>query len=162
LIHEGGALIADFGNCRFISDSDSWTPESGTVHYAAPETFRESDGRTTKIDVFSFGSILYEMIVGSPVFSPSEGAFAVIRRLRDGDLPQVPAKCGSLMQELIPRCWSKTPSDRPSFNRIFAIFESREFQLLPGADALAIADRAGEILNWERLDSTYSVPARRG
>jgi serine/threonine protein kinase len=63
----GHALIGDFGTSRLEVDDATLTTEAGTVHYAAPEMFNEGE-LTYKADVFSFGLVLYEILVGSAVF----------------------------------------------------------------------------------------------
>jgi serine/threonine protein kinase len=75
-------LIADFGSARFSSDDATPTAETGTICYAAPEQYLENAAPATKSDVFSFGLILYEILVGWPVFSSTDSPFDVIQRLR--------------------------------------------------------------------------------
>jgi serine/threonine protein kinase len=93
------------------------TGDTGTVHYAAPEMFREGV-YTSKIDVFSFGLICYEILVGSGVFPESMAIFPIMRQLMKGDMPPIPERCGKFMQRLISRCWSLDPESRPSFAEI--------------------------------------------
>jgi serine/threonine protein kinase len=95
--------ICDFGSSRFPSDDAAPTPDSGAVYYAAPEQYVDGAALTEKIDVFSFGLIGYERIIGSPVFSSSDSPCIVIRRLRAQDLPKPPGSCGYLLQSLICR-----------------------------------------------------------
>jgi serine/threonine protein kinase len=143
-------MISDFGACHLECDDETAASESGTVYYSAPELLNEGVVATRKSDVFSFGLIVYELVVGSPVFPLSDGAFAAIRRLRQRDLPLIPANCGSLMQDLIPRCWSANPDDRPTFSEILALFQHHQFGLLPNADMTGIRDFCEAILEWER------------
>jgi serine/threonine protein kinase len=71
MINEHGqALIGDFGACRPKNEDCTPVPEAGTVHYAAPELYDDRIRPTPTVDVFSFGLILYEILVGVPVFSP--------------------------------------------------------------------------------------------
>jgi serine/threonine protein kinase len=147
---EGYPMIGDFGACHLECDDETTASESGTFFYAAPELLNEGVIATRKSDVFSLGLILYEVIVGSPVFREREGALAAVKRLRQGDLPPIPPQCGSLMQSLIPQCWSANPNDRPSFTEILALFQRHDFHLLPNADANRIRDFCTAILEWER------------
>jgi serine/threonine protein kinase len=149
LNEKGHPLIADFGSCHFQSDDATPTPESGTVRYAAPEQYSEDGAPTPKIDVFSFGLVLYEMLVGSPVFSASEPPFFVIRRLRARDLPSVPQSCGFVMQDLIRRCWRQNPVDRPTFHQIFSEFQFHHYNILPNAAPDEIRDFCEAIVDWE-------------
>jgi hypothetical protein len=92
---------------------------------------------------------LYEILLGDPVFSPSESRFAVIRRIRDRDLPTLPDNHGPLMKALIANCWRQNPADRPSFGKIFEMFKAANFKIVPGAIQRRIRDFANGILAWE-------------
>jgi hypothetical protein len=142
-------LIGDFGSSLFQADDVTPTFDSGTIRYAAPEQYGE-DAPTPKSDVFSFGLVLYELLVGSPVFSPSERSFSVIRRLRKGELPVVPGDCGFFMQELIARCWAHDPDVRPSFHQILWEICCVNFAILPNAAPNEIQDFCDAIVDWER------------
>jgi serine/threonine protein kinase len=144
------ALIADFGTSRVENEAEP-AQQGGTVCYAAPELFDESVNCTRKVDVFSFGFILYEMLVGKPVFRVSENPLAVLTALRNGQMPPIPVSCGPIMQGLIGRCWSRNPEDRPTFQEIFAEFQSVDFAILPDADGAMIDNVVAEVLTWESL-----------
>jgi serine/threonine protein kinase len=146
---KGHPLIGDFGSSRLVSDT-SRSDEMATVHYAAPEMYHERAKRTTKCDVFSFGLVLYEILVKTPVFDPSERPLAVIRRLHARDFPDIPAETGYLMAELIRSCWAKDPEERPSFQEIFTRFESGRFEILPGADPIELCNFCIAINRWEQ------------
>jgi serine/threonine protein kinase len=150
LIDEHGRpLIGDFGASRLECDEATQTGKCGTLYYSAPELFEEGVTATAKSDVFSFGLVLYEMLVGSPVFSVSDSPFEVIERLQNGKLPVIPSKCGSLMQDLIPRCWSKDPNERPSFGDILALFQAHDFALFSSAKAATVRAYCADIREWE-------------
>jgi serine/threonine protein kinase len=144
----GYPLIGDFGSSRLVSD-DNRSEETATVHYAAPEMYREEARCTTKCDVFSFGLILYEILVRKPVFDPSERPFAVIRRLWAMDFPDIPAETGSVMTKLIRWCWETDPQARPSFQQIFKMFESERFEIVPGADPIELSNFCTTVNRWE-------------
>jgi serine/threonine-protein kinase len=147
---DGHSMIGDFGVSLLLSEDATPTSRCGTVAYSAPELCEEGVVATRKSDVFSFGLILYELVVGSPVFPAANGPYAVIRRLRARDLPKIPPKCGSLMQELIPRCWSMDPDHRPSFEDILELFREDAFSILPNADPTAIRSYCAAVEDWER------------
>jgi hypothetical protein len=144
----GYPLIGDFGASRYENDDATPTGEAGTLYYAAPEMFKE-EIPTTKVDVFSFGLILYEILVGSPVFPLSMAPFAIMRCILSSDMPEIPASCGEMMQELIKRCWSMNPAARPSFDEIFAESQANNFDIVPGANSNTVRDYARGILAWE-------------
>jgi serine/threonine protein kinase len=121
------ALIGDFGSSRFEADNATLTPEGGTVRYAAPEQFEANTACTPKVDVFSFGLILYELLVGEPVFPVSMSPFAVSRAHRDGTRPSIPDSVGAFMQQLIDRCWSTNPGKRSQIQEIVPEYRADTF-----------------------------------
>jgi serine/threonine protein kinase len=148
---KGHVWINGFSCCHFANDNDWTPPEVGPVHYSAPEMWDEDSIPVSTGDVFAFGSILYELLVGQPVFRPSELRLSVLRGLRSYVWPSIPTPCGTLMQELIPQCWKRNPDDRPSFEDITCLFESRGFALVPGCNPLKIREFCESVLKWESL-----------
>jgi hypothetical protein len=55
-----------------------------------------------------------------------------------------------VLETLIPRCCSLTPSVRPSFQEIFTAFRDSEFAILPGADSEHLAQSASKVLLGEK------------
>lgn len=75
-IVETGALnvkIADFGLSTFISSNprEKLFEKCGTPCYAAPELLKGT-GYTSKCDIFSLGSILFNLITGRYLFPGTE------------------------------------------------------------------------------------------
>jgi eukaryotic-like serine/threonine-protein kinase len=94
LLHDGHAVVADFGICRAITHSTDADPITlagmavGTPQYMSPEQAageRQIDGRS---DVYSLGCVLYEMLVGEPPFT-GRTAQAVIARRFAGVIPSI-------------------------------------------------------------------------
>ncbi|MGN6392057.1 MAG: serine/threonine-protein kinase, partial [Gemmatimonadales bacterium] len=72
LLHEGAAMVADFGIGKALSAEGSLTQTGmvvGTPTYMSPEQASgegDIDGRT---DLYSLGCVLYEMLTGEPPFT---------------------------------------------------------------------------------------------
>jgi serine/threonine protein kinase len=142
-------LIADFGTSWMINDNATPLGSGTTVYYAAPEMYQDDVKCTTKCDIFSFGLVLYEILTGRPVFHAPELAFPVIRRLRAGDLPELPEEHGPLMQKVVRKCWEMDPANRPSFQDILMWFEEQNFEILPTAHAIQIREFCTAVRAWE-------------
>jgi serine/threonine protein kinase len=151
---DGKPLISDFETSLPQEFEGMWTPEPGSIHYTAPEHYRDEIECTNKVDVFSFGLILYEILVGSAVFPASmnaspTGPLPVMRLLLKGEMPTIPDTCGSFMKNMISRCWSMNPANRPSFDDILNEFQAQNFQIIPDADPDALRTFVWGVIAWE-------------
>src|SRR5512143_744025 len=74
LLHDGSALVADFGIALAVSRSDGGTRMTetgmslGTPHYMSPEQAMGEREITAKSDVYALGCVVYEMLSGEPPF----------------------------------------------------------------------------------------------
>jgi serine/threonine protein kinase len=157
LTSAGEAVISDFGVSRFESNDYTWTPNDGaTLNYAAPELYIEGAVHTRQVDVFALGLVMYEIITERAVFPSSECAIPIMKRIRAGEMPAVPDECGSLMQELIPKCWAMNAEDRPTVDDIIRDFKAAKLRILPGADATRLRAYIAAIEEWEVRDAAQS------
>ncbi|KAK8692636.1 hypothetical protein V6N13_076092 [Hibiscus sabdariffa] len=120
--------IADFGIACEEAYCDLLVDDPGTYRWMAPEMIKKkSYGR--KVDVYSFGLILWEMVAGTIPYedmNPIQAAFAVVNKnLR----PVIPKDCPPAMQALIEQCWSLNPEKRPEFWQIVKVLEQFESSL---------------------------------
>ncbi|KAL8129705.1 hypothetical protein V2J09_018860 [Rumex salicifolius] len=120
--------IADFGIACEEVNCDPFADDPGTYRWMAPEMIKDKFyGR--KVDVYSFGLILWEMVSGSIPYEdmkPIQAAYAVVNKnLR----PQIPKDCHPGMQALIEQCWSTQPDKRPEFWQIVKVLEQFESSL---------------------------------
>lgn len=109
--------ICDFGLSRFRSDQ--LMSAVGTVHFAAPEVLR-NEHYTEKADVFSFGTVMWELYARKPVFK-GMAQIEVYSAVVAGKMPEVGCDCEPRFKNLIQRCWSTDPGGRPSFREIIDI-----------------------------------------
>ncbi|MGK2935089.1 MAG: protein kinase domain-containing protein [Gemmatimonadaceae bacterium] len=78
LLHNGRPVVADFGIALAVSAAAGGRMTEtglslGTPHYMSPEQATAEKEITARSDVYSLGSVLYEMLTGSP---PHTGASA--------------------------------------------------------------------------------------
>jgi serine/threonine protein kinase len=153
---KGHAMICDFGTSRWERSDCTPTQPAATIKYAAPELFDEKEICTAKADVFSFGSVLFEILTGSPVFAASEYRIPVMKRLFAGDLPTLPGEYGEMMQNLIARCWLKPAQDRPSFQAILNVLVGHPDQIVRGADPWRVTAFIEEVSAWESQTTPHT------
>ena len=142
LTSDGRVKILDFGLARIILPADeeaetaTLTPGGtavgavmGTVGYMSPE---QAAGRTvdSRSDLFSLGTVLYEMLAGRRPFRGDSGAGTLAALLRDDPPPL--AGVDPKVAGLVEKCLQKDASDR--FQSAVELKAAIEASLAPGAD----------------------------
>ncbi|XP_057421455.1 uncharacterized protein LOC130715380 isoform X2 [Lotus japonicus] len=108
----------------------------GTLPWMAPELLNGSSSLVSeKVDVFSFGIVLWELLTGEEPYADLHYG-AIIGGIVSNTLrPLVPESCDSEWRSLMERCWSSEPSERPGFpeivNELRSMAAKRHNQQLP-------------------------------
>lgn len=91
----------------------------GTLPWMAPELLNGSSSLVSdKVDVFSFGIVLWELLTGDEPYADLHYG-AIIGGIVSNTLrPPVPESCDPEWRSMMERCWSAEPSERPSFTEI--------------------------------------------
>jgi serine/threonine-protein kinase len=143
---DGETLVADFGIGRTLGAAglEAAITETGiivgTPAYMSPEQAtgeRELDGRT---DVYSLGSVLYEMLVGEAPFTGAT-TLAVIAKRMSGELPSARRARPSVpdgVEQCVRKALALVPADRFTSAGEFAkALESARHTVLGGAGTSA-------------------------
>ena len=120
LSSEGRAKVVDFGIARENEKTflDTKHAGAGTVAYMAPELF-VADGIDDKVDVYSFGVILWEMLTGRVPWEHKPFPAQIVMSVAvEGARLQIPKGVPSSIRRLIRDCWRQDPRLRPSFKEI--------------------------------------------
>ncbi|CAH2059664.1 unnamed protein product [Thlaspi arvense] len=111
--------VGDFGLSRIKRNTLVSGGVRGTLPWMAPELLNGSSNRVSeKVDVFSFGIAMWEILTGKEPYADMHCG-AIIGGIVNNTLrPSVPEKCDNLWRELMEQCWSFDPAIRPSFTEI--------------------------------------------
>jgi serine/threonine protein kinase len=144
---KGRNRIADCGTSKFIECATRLSGNyQGTFQYQAPELYAE-DPYTLTIDIFSFALVLYEILVGRPVFSAKLSESHVMVKVCSDVRADLPGSMSDDVKSLITRCWSENRDKRPSFNNILAELKRIRFMILLGVNSVAVDSFLHEILH---------------
>lgn len=98
----------------------------------APELLNNEENYGQEVDVYSFAMLAYELVTGKAPFSElfaSKTADSFTKKVTEGYRPKFPEFVPKKMQDLITKCWSFKPSERPSFDEIYDEL-SKDFTLI--------------------------------
>jgi serine/threonine protein kinase/WD40 repeat protein len=111
----------------------------GTPMYMAPEQWR-NEGKTASIDVWAFGTILFEMLAGRRPFVEQNLLRLCVRVTSEESAPSLNAHAEASpdIAQLVARCLAKNPSQRPSSGECAHLL----FQLVHGLNARSEAEDA--------------------
>ena len=142
------AKIIDFGLVRIheiLSDKYSFVDESmtkgvGTISYMSPEMLNK-EKYDYKTDVYSFGVVLYFIFIGD---LPDQS----LKDKMVGNKITMPQPSDSISKsciEIISKCLSYSPSDRPSFDDILRMIRENSYSLASFVDSNIVSRRDKEL-----------------
>ena len=149
LLHDGHALVADFGIALAISSAGgSRMTETGmslgTPYYMSPEQAMGEREITARSDVYALGCVTYEMLTGEPPFT-GPSAQAIVARVVTEAPRRLTAQRHTIPESVeaaVLTSLEKLPADRFASAAEFATaLASRSFTL-PVPQAASPADRA--------------------
>ncbi|XP_066375742.1 uncharacterized protein [Miscanthus floridulus] len=91
----------------------------GTLPWMAPELLNGSSSLVSeKVDVFSFGIVMWELLTGEEPYAELHYGTIIGGIVNNTLRPPVPESCDPQWRSLMEQCWSAEPSERPSFTEV--------------------------------------------
>jgi len=138
LLHDGSALVADFGIALAASKAGTRMTETGmslgTPHYMSPEQAMGEREITARSDVYALGCVLYEMLTGEPPFTGPTAQAVVAKVITERPADLIPRRetVPPQVEAAVLTALAKLPADRFSTVAEFAA------ALLPGARTVPV------------------------
>ncbi|PTB69179.1 protein kinase, partial [Trichoderma citrinoviride] len=118
---DGTCKISDFGISKKtdnIYGNDKSNNMQGSVFWMAPEVIRsQNEGYSAKVDIWSLGCVVLEMLAGRRPWSKEE-AVGAIYKIANGEAPPIPEdvqeSIGHLAVAFMMDCFQVNPVDRPT------------------------------------------------
>ncbi|GAB4853590.1 hypothetical protein Ancab_017781 [Ancistrocladus abbreviatus] len=91
----------------------------GTLPWMAPELLSGKNNMVTeKIDVYSFGIVMWELLTGDEPYADMHCASIIGGIVNNTLRPQIPTWCDPEWKSLMESCWASDTAERPSFSEI--------------------------------------------
>ncbi|KAF8397029.1 hypothetical protein HHK36_018667 [Tetracentron sinense] len=139
--------LADFGLAREESVTEMMTAETGTYRWMAPElystvTLRQGEKKhySNKVDVYSFGIVLWELLTNRMPFEGMSNLQAAYAAAFKQERPSLPEDIPHNLALVIQSCWIEDPNFRPSFSQIIRMLNEVLLTLLPPSPPLPESD----------------------
>jgi len=118
LLHDGRALVADFGIALAASSAGSRMTETGmslgTPHYMSPEQAMGERTLDARTDLYALGCVLYEMLTGDPPFTGSTAQAIVAKVMTEKPVPPSRGRdtVPEAVEDAVLTTLAKLPADR--------------------------------------------------
>ncbi|GFR44342.1 hypothetical protein Agub_g5559, partial [Astrephomene gubernaculifera] len=109
---------------------------TGSYMYMAPEVYRQEQ-YNEKVDVFSFGVILFELlsryqtVCAISLAGTQEEIESYAARVAQGYRPPLPQRWPEPVKQLLAGCWHQDPAQRPSMGEVKAELQRQQREGVP-------------------------------
>ncbi|MGE5091568.1 MAG: protein kinase domain-containing protein [Bacillota bacterium] len=143
LLHDGSALVADFGIALAAGSADDRLTASGislgTPYYMSPEQALGQSNLDARCDVYALGATLYEMLTGTPPFTGATAQAVVAKVITETPAPPARRRSGvpAAVSDAVLTALRKDPDTRfPTAAAFQAALEGRGLTPRPRRQAI--------------------------
>jgi eukaryotic-like serine/threonine-protein kinase len=118
LLHDGRALVADFGIALAATSAGHRMTETGmslgTPHYMSPEQAMGDRELTPRSDIYALGAMTYEMLLGEPPFTGPTAQSIVAKVMTEKPAALIPRRdrVPPHVEDAVLTALEKLPADR--------------------------------------------------
>ena len=159
--HNNYIKVGDFGVSKILKKGKLASTVIGTPVYMSPEIIN-SNLYDHKIDIWSLGCVLYEMIMLKPPFN-SKSIYHLMKNINSVSYPKIINKCNysSSLLDLVSKLLKLNPKERLSVKNILALNSiSSRIHLAPAYNRNShyhdIPVIPNYINNWHRIVELYN------
>ncbi|HXY31999.1 MAG TPA: serine/threonine-protein kinase, partial [Gemmatimonadaceae bacterium] len=125
LVSHGDAMVTDFGVAKALAASTTKADGAagltslgvalGTPAYMAPEQAAADPSSDSRVDIYSFGAMAYEVLSGQAPFSGRSSSAMLAAQISETPEPLAKRRPSvpPALAALVMRCLEKRPADRP-------------------------------------------------
>ncbi|RHN40695.1 putative protein kinase TKL-Pl-6 family [Medicago truncatula] len=111
--------VGDFGLSKIKRNTLVTGGVRGTLPWMAPELLNGNSNKVSeKVDVFSFGIVLWEILTGEEPYANMHYGGIIGGIVNNTLRPAIPSYCDLEWKTLMEECWAPNPVARPSFTQI--------------------------------------------
>ncbi|UZO15286.1 uncharacterized protein OCT59_006715 [Rhizophagus irregularis] len=139
------AKICDLGTSKSATENDDNNDNEedniyGIIPYVAPEVL-QGKKYTKASDIYSFGMIMWELMIGRRPFWDKKHNTELIIEICDGLRPPIITNAPKGYIDLMKECWYSDPEKRPTADEV-----SKKIQEIWGIDIVGFSESKTEII----------------
>lgn len=120
ITEEGGVQVCDFGVAGIVENKiDKRSTVIGTPHWMAPELFTANPSYGKEVDIWAFGSMVYEIATGLPPNVANGIGYERLASYLQHHTPRLEGgNYSNELRDLVAYCLEELPASRPTIEEV--------------------------------------------